>query len=238
VAERNRRATRHLFAPGFRHDLGRTRALVVPDPYGAHRRGSATGWGEAVRVGTQERDEPLDAFADGVRRGDPEAVAAVYLEMAPALRGFLLRGVRHGEVADDLLEQTFLELLEGSARFAGDGRALRAWLFRAARNNLLDWRKRAARRSDHELTPGRVAALADEGPDPAEQVVAASSDPRLAAALTALTEDQREVVELRIVAQLPVARVAEITGRTAGAVRVLQHRALRRLAELLATTPG
>ncbi len=188
-------------------------------------------------MGAGDRHEPLEAFVDGVRRGDRQAVAAVYVELAPALRGYLLRDVRHGEVADDLLEQTFLELLEDGWRLEGDGRALRAWLFRAARNNLLDWRKRAERRSDHELTPAHAASLADEAPDPAEQVAAASSDPRLVAALAQLTAEQREVVELRLVAQLPVARVAELTGRSAGAVRVLQHRALRRLAQLLETAP-
>jgi RNA polymerase sigma-70 factor, ECF subfamily len=188
-------------------------------------------------MGVGDPQEPLDALADGVRRGDRGAVAAVYLETAPALRGFLLRGVRHGDVADDLLEQTFVELLEDGGRFAGDGRALRAWLYRAARNNLLDWRKRAERRGDHELTPAHLAALVDGDPDPGEQVVAASSDPRLVAALARLTDEQREVVELRLVAQLPVTDVAELTGRSPGAVRVLQHRALRRLAELLAVAP-
>jgi RNA polymerase sigma-70 factor, ECF subfamily len=187
-----------------------------------------------MSMGDTQGADPLDALVDGVRRGDREAIAAVYLEVAPGLRGFLLRRVAHGGVADDLVEQTFVELLEGHGRLRGDGRALRAWLYRAACNNLADWRKRAERRSDHELTDARASVLADGGVGPEEEVLAASRDPQLVVALAQLTDEQREVVELRLVAGLSVADVAALTGRRAGAVRALQHRAVTRLAELLA----
>jgi RNA polymerase sigma-70 factor, ECF subfamily len=179
------------------------------------------------------RTDPLDGWVEGVRRGDREAVAAVYLEVAPALRGYLLRQVGHGEVADDLVEQAFVALLTSGAGVRGDGRSLRAWLYRTARHDLLDWRKRAERRSDHELTSERSASLASEELGPEDRMLAAMGDPGLVAALAALTDEQREVVELRIVAGLPLAEVAELTGRSVGAVKLLQHRGVRRLAELL-----
>lgn len=177
--------------------------------------------------------DPLDRFVERVRAADPEAIAAVYLEVGPALRGYLLRQVGHGEVADDLVEQTFVELMEGCARIRGDGRSLRAWLFRAARNNLVDWRKRADRRSDHALDDVHASSLPDTGPGPAEQAIASTLDPRLAAALADLTDEQREVIELRLVAALSLAQVAELTGRSVGAVKLLQYRAVQRLAKLL-----
>lgn len=179
------------------------------------------------------RSEPLDDLVAGVRRGDRDAIAAVYLEVAPGFRGFLRRRVSHGEVADDLVEQTFIELIESGERFRGDGRALRAWLYRAARNNLADWGKRAERRSDHVLTPQRAAEIRDDGPDLDERVIATQMDPVLTAALAQLTAEQREVLELRLVAQLSITQVAEITGRTVGSVKLLQHRAVRRLRALL-----
>lgn len=184
-------------------------------------------------MGEQGPEERLDALVSGVRAGDRDAIAAVYLEVAPALRGFLLRRVSHGEVADDLVEHTFVELIEGCDRLRGDGRSLRAWLYRAARNNLADWRKSAARRSDAELTPARAASVADPDPDPADQAVRRSPDPELRAALASLTAEQREVVELRMVADLSTAQVAAITGRTEGAVKALQHRAVSSLAARL-----
>lgn len=187
---------------------------------------------------TQEPDEPLDALVGLVRSGDRDAIAAVYLEVGPALRGFLLRRVVHGEVADDLVEQTFLELIEGCQGIRGDGRSLRAWLFRAARNNLHDWVKRADRRSDHELTARRAAQIVDPHPDPAERVTREARDAEVLAALSDLTGEQREVIELRLLAGLDTAEVADITGRTVGAVKALQHRAVTSLAERLRRSWG
>jgi RNA polymerase sigma-70 factor, ECF subfamily len=192
-----------------------------------HRDGSVTG----LPPDGPSRD-PLEPLVEAVRRGDRDAIAEVYLAVAPGLRGFLRRRVPHGEVADDLVEQTFLELIEDAPRLRGDATSLRAWLYRAARNNLHDWRRRAERRSDHGLRDHDAERLSVPGPtDPAELV--RSPDPALEAALGELTEAQREVVELRFVADLPIAEVAAITGRTTGAVKLLQHRAVRRLAALL-----
>jgi RNA polymerase sigma-70 factor, ECF subfamily len=187
----------------------------------------------APRGATDAAADPLDGLVGAVRDGDPEAIAQVYLAVAPGLRGYLRRQVRHGEVADDLVEQTFVELLESTHRLRADGgEALRAWLYRAARNNLVDWRRRAERRSDHELRERHTVHLVDPtADDPAD--VSTSTDPELEAALAQLTELQREVLELRLVADLPVAEVARITGRSSGAVALVQHRALRRLANLL-----
>jgi RNA polymerase sigma-70 factor, ECF subfamily len=182
-----------------------------------------------------ERTEPLDALVEDVRRGDREAIAKVYLEVGPGLRGFLRRRVAHGEVADDLVEQTFVELIEGAERFRGDGRALRAWLYRAARNNLRDWAKRADRRSDHPLPDGDTSRSAAGNRDASDDALDDMYDHRLEAALGRLTEEQREVVELRLVAELSLAQVAELTGRSIGAVKLLQYRAVRGLARSLTT---
>lgn len=190
-------------------------------------------FGRGRSTSINARPEPLDDLVDGVRRGDPDAVAAVYLEVAPALRAFLHSEVRHGEVADDLVEHTFVELLEAHGTIRGDGRSLRSWLFRAARHNLYDWRRAAARRADNELSDEISAVLRDPGPDPESTVGAHDEHETVRAALEQLTQDQREVLELRLIAEFSVAEVAEMTGRTEGAVKALQHRALGRLSRVL-----
>lgn len=177
--------------------------------------------------------DPLDALVDGVRTGDRDAIAAVYLEVAPRLRAFLRAEVRHGEVADDLVEHTFVELLEGHATIRGDGRSLRMWLYRAARNNLYDWRRRAARRSDHQLQDEHLAALEDPDPDPERVASERDALDEIRQALAELSPDQREVLELRLVGELTTAEVADLTDRTVGAVKALQHRGLARLARVL-----
>jgi RNA polymerase sigma-70 factor, ECF subfamily len=204
--------------------MGRDRAstAAVPSTGGAH---AVSGEGD-----------PLDPLADAVRRGDRDAIAAVYLETAPALRAYLRRQVAHGEVADDLVEQAFVALLRSHATIRGEGRALRAWLYRTARHDLLDWRKRAERRADHQLTEDHLTSLTAEADDPGE-ITATTPDPRVARAVAQLTPEQREVLELRLVADLRVAEVAAVVGRSEGAVKLLQHRALRRLRTLLAPDP-
>jgi RNA polymerase sigma-70 factor, ECF subfamily len=179
------------------------------------------------------RSDPLDALVDAVRRGDRDAIGAVYLEVAPDLRNYLLRRVPHGWTADDLLAQTFLELVTSTGSFRGDGLALRTWLYRAARHNLMDWRKRADRRGEHELTAEHAASIPAAGAGTDDQVLDQEIDRDVLEAFAKLTPEQREVLELRLLAGLPIAAVAELTGRNAGAVKALQHRAVRRLASVL-----
>ena len=177
--------------------------------------------------------ELLDELVAGVRGGDMEAIGQVYRLLAPGLRAFLRAEVAHGEVADDLVEATFVELIEDRRRFRGDGRALRSWLYRAARNNLYDWRRRAARRADHPLEPEQAALLVDDEPDPERQVTIADEIGRVRALMARLSPGQREVLELRLLSGLSVPEIAAATGRSVGAVKALQHRGLRSLAPLL-----
>jgi RNA polymerase sigma-70 factor (ECF subfamily) len=129
----------------------------------------------------------------------------------------------------------------GLDRFVGSERDFRAWLFAVARNRLADHRRRAARRPPLVAVDGElVDAVHDDGrsgaDDPAEQAVERLSAQAAIDALVAdLTPEQAEVVLLRIVGGLSVDEVATLTSRSPGAVRVLQHRALARLA---ARTPG
>lgn len=177
--------------------------------------------------------EPLDPLVPRLRDGDREALADVYRIVAPQLRAWMRTQVRHGEVADDLVETTFVELIHAGATFNGDGRSLRAWLFRAGRNNLIDWRRRADRRADHHLDDDLVAGLEDPLPSPEDRVVQADAIDEVLGAMVELSTDQQEVLQLRLLGQLSAAEVGELTGRSEGAVRALQHRGLRSLARVL-----
>lgn len=152
---------------------------------------------------------------------------AVYRELAPAVLGYL----RSQRVRDpeDVLGEVFLQVARDlvRGRFKGDGDALRRWVFSIAHNRAMDaHRKRSRDRSD--ASDDVVDARIVDGPgDPV--------DPELVDALAALSADQREVVLLRFVADLPIEHVAKITGRTPGAVKALQHRAVENLRR---TLPG
>ena len=116
-----------------------------------------------------------------------------------------------------------------SAASPATSAAFRAWVFTVARHRAVDRWRRATRRHD-ELVP--LDALADlpAPDDPATAAVDAISSQAAVALIATLPPDQAEVVLLRVVAGLDVAEVAAITGKRPGNVRVLAHRALRRLA--------
>ncbi len=154
------------------------------------------------------------------------SAAEAYEKLAPAVLGYL-RAQRAPD-PEDILGEVFLQVARDLPRFKGDDDALRRWVFSIAHNRLLDARRRETRRP--RLVDRAVPEVA--APPPPDLI-----DPDLVAALAELTPDQREVVVLRFVADLPLADVARITSRRTGAVKALQHRALESLGRTLAPSP-
>jgi RNA polymerase sigma-70 factor (ECF subfamily) len=146
----------------------------------------------------------------------------VYRKLGPAVFGYL-RGQRV-EDPDDLLGEVFFQVARSLPTFEGDADDLRRWVFTIARNRVVDARRRRARRP-------RTVALG------AHDDVAAGFDDRtddeFLEALGALTIEQREVIALRFIADLSLEDVAQMTGRTVGATKSMQHRALEQLARRL-----
>ena len=162
-----------------------------------------------------------DAPADHVEVPRPTTVEAVFRELAGPVHAYLRAA---GAVdSEDLLGEVFCDVTQGLDRFRGDGRALRGWVFTIAHHRLVDERRRLAR--GRRFLRAHLVPVTEAPGEP--------FDPGLIDALDALTADQREVVVLRFVADLPIETVAELTRRPVGAVKSLQHRALRQLAAML-----
>jgi RNA polymerase sigma-70 factor (ECF subfamily) len=175
--------------------------------------------------------EQFGPVVAAARAGAEWALAALYREFHPGL----LRYLRAQEPNDgeDLVTETWLDAAAGLDRFQGDEWAFRRWLFTIARRRLIDHRRR------RERTPHSGAGLDAlgglPGADDTEGAVLAAGDTETALArIAALPPDQGEVILLRVLAGLDVADVADVLGKKPGAVRVLQHRALQRLADQLA----
>ena len=153
------------------------------------------------------------------------SAAEAYRGLAPAVLGYL-RAQRAPE-PEDILGEVFLQVARDLPRFRGDDDALRRWVFSIAHNRLLDARRRESRRP--RMVDRAVPELrTPPPPDP--------FDPELVAALAELTPDQREVVVLRFVADLPLADVAKITSRRVGAVKAMQRRGLEALERALSSS--
>jgi RNA polymerase sigma-70 factor, ECF subfamily len=170
------------------------------------------------------------AVLDAAARGDEAAFGLLWRDLQPALLRYL-DGLAPG-AGEDLASETWLRVVPRLGRFAGDERAFRSWVFTVARHRAVDrWRRRVRRRDD--LVPADALTGLPAPDDPAGAAVDAISSQAAVALIATLPPDQAEVVLLRVVAGLEVAEVAAITGKRPGNVRVLAHRALRRLAERL-----
>jgi RNA polymerase sigma-70 factor, ECF subfamily len=153
--------------------------------------------------------------------------ATAYIAYASSVRGYL-RGQRVPDV-DDVLSEVFLQVARSLPRFRGSDDEVRPWIFTIARNRVVDEHRRRRRRPQLAAAP-----VPDRPAAPADDAV----DPELVAALAQLTPEQREVVLLRFVADLPLEEVAAVTERSVGAVKSMQHRALAELARILGQPVG
>lgn len=183
------------------------------------------------RVRATDRREavghPLDPWVPGVRAGENAAFRAVYEATADDLASFAYGMLRDRGAAEDMVQQAFLELVNASAKFRGNGEALRVWLFRSVRYRCLDELKRAGRRRERpmdELPDSSTAGRTDE---------MAAMDPELERALRSLTERQRSMVVLRHVVGLSGEEVARVVGVSRGAAYAALGRAEKKLKSLL-----
>ena len=177
-----------------------------------------------------------ESVAECVRRGDPDAVGEVYVHLADRLLGYLIARVRDRATAEDLVEATFVELLRKGHTINGGAAAIKVWLFRSAYFNALDHIRKVKRRAEDTLDDVDRLDVEDESAGPGELAIRNERRRTVRAAMAHLSEDQRAVLQLRYVAELSAPEVADILGKTEGAIRSLQHRGERALARLLADT--
>jgi RNA polymerase sigma-70 factor, ECF subfamily len=165
--------------------------------------------------------------------GDQAAFATIFRDVQPVLLRYL--GVIAPEAADDVAGETWLNVVAGLPKFRGDERGFRAWLFTIARHRATDWGRSRARRyaapAAESAAPDRLTA-----PDTADVVLERLSTQAVLAMIASLPRDQAEIIVLRVIAGLDARVVAQLVGKTPGAVRVAAHRGLRRLASLVSQT--
>lgn len=169
--------------------------------------------------------EPVLAAAQA---GAPWALEVLYRALQPSVLGYL-RCHEPGS-ADDLASETWLGVAGGIKRFSGDEDGFRGWVFTIARRRLTDLRRSRGRRRTAPVAPTDLERPASG--DVAAQVVDDLAGQALLGEIAGiLSPEQLEIVSLRVLAGLDVDAVAEIVSKRPGTVRVIQHRALKRLAE-------
>jgi RNA polymerase sigma-70 factor (ECF subfamily) len=170
----------------------------------------------------------LDDALRRARLGDESGFLELWRTLQPRLLRYLRVQCREG--FEDVAGETWLQVVRDLAKFTGDADGFRAWLFTVARHRAIDAARAAAARP--------LTLVADVGDSPAHGAAASAesqalervSTERALELVATLPPEQAEMVMLRVVAGLDVLAVAQIVGKTPGAVRVSVHRGLRALA--------
>ena len=171
----------------------------------------------------------FDDVLAAAQAGAAWAFEVLYRDLSPVVTGYLRL---HGAAEpDDLASETFLGVFTGLAAFHGDDAALRSWVFTIAHRRLVDdWRRRSRR---PQLTDDAGDLTLHAGGDVEDDALVRIGTADVHRMCAELPDDQRSVLLLRVLADLTVEQVAQVMGRSVGAVKALQRRGLRTLRERL-----
>lgn len=163
------------------------------------------------------------------KQGDKQAIAELYNGHVDAIYRYVWPRVRDDAIAEDLTAQVFLKALEGLPAYEPSEKPFLAWLYRIAYARIVDhWRKQERR-----ATVPLDDMMPAHEPRPGESLEAEDDWVTAVDLLAQLTDDQQEVLMLRFIGEMSLSEVAETLGKTLGATKAVQHRALASLARLL-----
>lgn len=160
------------------------------------------------------------------QRGDRAALEDLYLLHFDRVYSYLHMSVGNSHDAEDLTTQTFMKMLEAIRRFEWRSVPFSAWLLRIAHNLAMDHFRAHRRWQPEEEVPESADG---EECSAEEQALASLGETRVLTLIERLAPEQRQVLMLKFVYRFSNGEVASILGKTEGAVKSLQHRALASL---------
>jgi RNA polymerase sigma-70 factor (ECF subfamily) len=163
--------------------------------------------------------------------GDLAAFSELYEKYHEVVYRYVLFRMGDRTLAEDLTQETFVRALRRIGSVSYQGRDIGAWFVTIARNLIFDHVKSSRYRL--ESTTSEIADYSPTTQGPEQQVLENATNDELRIAIAKLNPDQQECIRMRFLQGLSVAETAERMQRNEGAVKALQHRAVRRLATLL-----
>jgi RNA polymerase sigma-70 factor (ECF subfamily) len=171
------------------------------------------------------------ALVRRAQEGDAEAFGQLYDHYVTLVHRYAYHRVGDRATAEDVTSETFVRALRRIDSLSFQGRDVGAWLVTIARNIIRDHVKSSRYRLEVTTADMRDADRGTDGPEDA--VVQHLTNQQLLACVRQLGSEQQECIVLRFLHGLSVSETAEIMGKKEGAIKALQHRAVRRLAGLL-----
>jgi RNA polymerase sigma-70 factor (ECF subfamily) len=173
-------------------------------------------------------------IVDAAKAGDESALSELYLLYFPRVYRYILARTGNSYDAEDLAEEVFMKVLDAIKRFEWREVPFSAWLFRIAHNAVISQRRKdTARGKSGPLTDG----LPVDSAGPEELVASRLALNEVMEASQRLPEAQRQVIALRFGAGLSVAETARAMGKGEGNVKVIQHKAIKKLREMMGQAP-
>jgi RNA polymerase sigma-70 factor (ECF subfamily) len=176
-------------------------------------------------------DEPWQ-LVKAAQEGDTEAFGVLYDKYVDMVFRYVLFRVGGDRAfAEDVTSETFLRALRSIGSVSYQGRDVGAWFVTIARNIVFDHVKSSRYRL--EVTTAELQDNREETSGPEQEVMTEATNAELLRCVSQLGDDQRECIVLRFIEGKSVSEVAQLMDRNEGAVKALQHRAVRRLAQIL-----
>jgi len=174
----------------------------------------------------------LKNYLQRAQSGDQEAFAAIYDHLSEKIYRFVYFRVGHKEVAEDILSDTFVKGWQ-KINQVNSSTALSAWLYQIARNNVIDY----YRLKKETIALEDVEEFLEDEVNPVDTVNLNLQQKKILQVMQDLPKEQRDVIKYKFFEDLTNEEIAYVLGKSEGAVRVIQHRAVAKLKELLNKKP-
>lgn len=205
--------------------------VVVPSPTPAGMSDRLVPGDVAASAPVGDDHAEIWQLVTAAQAGDGEAFGRLYDRYVETVFRYIYLRVHDRQLAEDFTSETFLRALRRIGGITYQGRDIGAWFVTIARNIVLDHVKSARNRL--EVTTGEVLEGDTSAISPETAVLDAMTAKHLMTAVKQLSPEQRECVTLRFIHGLSVSETAAAMGKNDGAIKALQHRAVRKLADLL-----
>src|SRR5579884_1622348 len=185
--------------------------------------------GVKLASSTEEKTDRISDLVERASKGSGEAFGQLYTIYVDRIYNYIYYKTGHSSDAEDLTEQVFIKAWEAIRRFRFEGKPFAAWLFKVARNVVIDHYR--TRKSNSDLSEV-ISAIAHEG-DTEDLAQWRASAQLLMSTIRRLTDEQQQVILLKFIDGMDNTEISATMGKKEGAIRALQYRALLALQRIL-----
>jgi RNA polymerase sigma-70 factor (ECF subfamily) len=179
---------------------------------------------------TSDRQRAIDDdLLARAMKGDAEAFGDLYERHMMSIYRYVYYRIGEVREAEDLTETVFIKVWQALPGFKLGKASFKTWIYRVAQNALVDH----YRTHKEELELPEDASLQSSSPQPEEEVIAMERSEQIGKALRKLNPQHQEILTLRFINEMSHEEAAQVMGKSVGAMRVLQYRALKALQEQL-----